>query len=125
MYLDLLHAGAGTSGSNTAACDTATARPSVAINVSAALGSNGLSKSFGGLVATTYGMSNTAVNFLTFACAVSFPFTVFLAVHPGLVQTDMAPKRTKAPVTVGECALGIRHLFAIKILENSVNSSIM
>ena len=81
------------------------------VNVSSALGSTQFATLFGPTVA--YGVSKAAVNYITVVLAKEVPELVFLSVHPGVVQTDMAKNAgIQAPTTVSDSAQGIRYYVA-------------
>ena len=88
------------------------------INISSALGSTQYATLFGPTV--SYGVSKTAVNYLTVVLAHEVPDVTFLSIHPGLVLTDMAKSRgIKAPTSVQDSVQAIRYYTA----ENGLKSS--
>ena len=75
------------------------------INISSGLGSMGASPRYS---TTSYQCSKAALNMLTKCFADEVKNVVFVAMHPGWVQTDMgSSKNRKAPVTVADSAKGI------------------
>lgn len=75
------------------------------INISSSLGSIGESPRF---TSTSYQCSKSALNMLTKCLAQDVKGVVFVAVHPGWVQTDMgSSKNRRPPVPVLDSAKGI------------------
>ena len=88
------------------------------VNVSSALGSTQFATVFGPTVG--YGVSKAAINYLTRVFAHEVPDVTFLAIHPGVVQTNMAKGAgVDAPVTVSDCAQAIRHYIEEKGVADS------
>ena len=75
------------------------------INISSGLGSLSKSPRFS---TTSYQCSKAALNMLTKCFADDVKDVIFVAIHPGWVQTDMGnSKGRSAPVTVTDSAKGI------------------
>ena len=85
------------------------------VNVSSALGSSKYATLFGPTI--SYGASKAAINYLTVVLAHEISDVTFLAIHPGLVQTDMAG--SNAPTPVNDSVQAIRYYTAEKGLKDS------
>ena len=79
---------------------------STVINISSLLGSVELTAD--SFTCTSYRCSKAAVNMLTKCFSVENPDLIFVAMHPGWVQTDMgSSKNRKPPVSVPDSAKSI------------------
>jgi NAD(P)-dependent dehydrogenase (short-subunit alcohol dehydrogenase family) len=86
------------------------------INVSTALGSNQYVWAFQSPL-TSYGTSKEALNYLNNLLSHAIPNILFLAIHPGWVDTDMggaAAEGTKPPTTIQDSVQAIRYYTAEK-----------
>lgn len=94
-----------------------TASPKV-VNVSSTLGSNVLANMTGQPVAS-YGLSKSALNYLTTAFRYAVPSVTFLSIHPGWVATDMGNSIGAAPTSTRDSVQAIRYHIAEKGIKNS------
>jgi len=78
------------------------------INISSGAGSIGMYKSLDWIIGIPYTVSKAALNMLTVNCAKEAPGIVWIPLHPGLVQTDMAKEAgVTGGITATESVKGI------------------
>lgn len=92
----------------------------VVANISSIVGSNVHGPQTFGPTMISYGMSKAALNYFNSVAPHVYNDIVFLAIHPGWVQTDMGKKGGSPPTTVPESATNVRKIIAARCtLANS------
>jgi len=92
------------------------------VNVSSAIGSNALSSKYAASGLYSYGTSKAALNYLNNLLSHAFPNILFLAIHPGWIDTDMASEATggkQGATTVSDSVQAIRYYTAQKNIKNN------